>query len=158
MLEASTTYDERLQKNWAWCKTYFERKKVEFKITDWTIALDHAKKRLGQTDYNKKRITISRHFLRGPTCGEKQIRNTVLHEMAHILVGPLNPGHGEVWKKVALKIGCDGTTCSVMDLPDAKYVMTCPKKCFSVTYFRKPKIENKICLKCKNPPILKQLH
>ena len=151
-----STYEERLQKNWKWCKNYFDRKSKEFKITGWKIGLDHAMKRLGQTDYNKKLITVSRHFLRGPNCNEKRIRNTVLHEIAHVLVGP-NHSHDKVWKNMALKIGCDGRVSSTMDLPDAKWLMYCPKNCFKQGYFRKPKIENKVCLKCKSRPLLKQL-
>tara|TARA_R110002153_G_scaffold255832_1_gene414591 strand:- start:689 stop:1162 length:474 start_codon:yes stop_codon:yes gene_type:complete len=156
MLMKSTTYDERLKANWTWSHKYFMRKTKEFKIVGWTLALDHAKKRLGQTDYNKKIVSLSKHFLRGPSCDEKNMRNTILHELAHVLVGSQN-GHNPTWKNMALKIGCDAKVTACMDLPDAKYVMTCPKKCFEQTYFRRPKIENKLCLKCKSPPILKQL-
>jgi predicted SprT family Zn-dependent metalloprotease len=151
-----STYEERLAKNWKWCQAYFKRKTEQFKIVGWTMALDHAKKRLGQTDYNKKRITLSKHFLRGPSCTQIKMRNTILHELAHVLVGSSN-GHNKKWKDMALKIGCDGKVCSSMDLPDAKWMMVCPGKCFQQGYFRKPKIENKICAKCKGKPILKQL-
>jgi len=152
----SITYEERLKKNWKWCKNYFDRKSKELNLIGWNIAIDHAKKRLGLTDYTKKLITVSKHFLRGPTCDEKKIRNTVLHEIAHALAGH-KAAHGEKWKKIALKIGCNGKICDTMDLPDAKWLMVCPKNCFKYSYFRKPKIDNKICLKCKSKPILKQL-
>jgi len=151
-----STYEERLQKNWKFCKSYFDKKSKEFKLTGWTIALDHAMKRLGQTNYNKKIITISKHLLRGPSCTEKKIKNTVLHEIAHALVGAGN-GHNKKWKGMALKIGCNAKVCDTMDLPDAKWLMYCPKNCFKQGYFRKPKIDNKVCLKCKSSPLLKQL-
>jgi len=76
---ASTTFEERLKKNWKWCKAYFDRKVKEFKIVGWSIAMDNKKTTLGTTDYNKKRVTISKHFLRCVSCDEKKIRNTVLH-------------------------------------------------------------------------------
>lgn len=152
----STTFDERLNKNWKWCKTYFERKSKELKIKGWSIAMDDKKTSLGQTDYNKKRITISRHFLRGVSCDEKKMRNTVLHEIAHVIAGP-NENHGKKWKSIALKIGCDGKVCGYMDLPDAKYIVTCKNKCFVNSYYRKPKVENKICPKCKTTALLKIL-
>ena len=151
-----STYEERLSKNWKWCKNYFDRKSKEFKLIGWNIAIDHAMKRLGCCNYNKKLITVSKHFLRGPTCTEGKIRNTVLHEIAHVLAGS-SQGHNNKWKNIALKIGCDAKVCASMDLPDAKWLMICPKNCFKVGYFRKPKIENKLCAKCKSKPTLKQL-
>ena len=151
-----STYEERLKNNWKWCKNYFDRKAKEFKLIGWQIGIDHAMKRLGQTDYNKKLITISKHFLRGPNCSESKIRNTVLHEIAHCLVGPKH-NHDKVWKNMALKIGCNGKVTESMDIPDAKWLMYCPKKCFKQTYLRKPKTEGKVCLKCNSCPILKNL-
>ena len=156
MLLKSTTFDERLEKNWIWCQKYFERKKTEFHLKDWKIKLDNAKKRLGCCDYNTKTISISSHFLRGPTCEERKMRNTVLHELAHAIVGPKH-NHDNVWKTMAVKIGCDGKTTSCMDLPDAKYTLECPNKCFVQPYYRKPKIDGKVCLKCKAAPVLKIL-
>ena len=152
---ASTTFEERLNKNWKWCKLYFDRKVKEFKIVGWSIAMDNKKTTLGTTDYNKKRVTISKHFLRGVSCDQKKMRNTVLHELAHVLT----PGHqhDKKWKSVALKIGCDGKVCGTMDLPDAKYIVTCKNKCFVNSYFRKPKVENKMCPKCRSDAILKIL-
>ena len=150
------TYQERLEKNWKWCKSYFDRKSKELKLSDWKIAIDHAKRRLGCCDYNKKLITVSKHFLRGPSCNQAKIRNTVLHELAHALAGSRH-NHDQKWKSVAIKIGCNAKVCDSMDLPDAKWMMLCPKKCFKATYFRKPKIENKVCMKCRAVPVLKQL-
>jgi hypothetical protein len=151
----STTFEQRLNNNWKWCKEYFDRKVKEFNIKGWNICMDNKKKSLGTTDYSKQTISISKHFLRGVTCNEKKMRNTVLHEIAHILT----PGHqhDKKWKSVALKIGCDGKVCGEMDLPDAKYIVTCKNKCFVNSYFRKPKVENKICPKCKTDAILKIL-
>jgi hypothetical protein len=156
MLLKSTSYDERLEKNWNWCKKYFDRKSKEFHLKGWTIGMDHAKLRLGRCDQGKKKITISKHLLRGPTCDEQKMRNTILHEMAHAIVGASH-GHNEVWKTMARKIGCDGKVCGSLDLPDAKYVMECPKKCFVQPYYRLPKIDGKVCLKCKSTPIIKIL-
>jgi predicted SprT family Zn-dependent metalloprotease len=39
------------------------------------------------------------------------IRNTILHEIAHALVGPKH-GHDRTWKRKALDIGCDGRRCA----------------------------------------------
>ena len=152
----STTYDQRLEKNWKWCNEYFYRKTKQFGLEPWVLGMDNAQKRLGVCDYNRKKISVSSHLLRGPTCDEKKMRNTILHELAHALVGP-NHSHDAVWKKMALKIGCDGSVCSPMDPPDAKYILECKNKCFAHPYYRRPKITNKVCMKCGSPPILKLL-
>jgi len=146
LVEKSTTYDERLEKNWEWSKKYFERKAKEFHLEGWTFSMDRAKTRLGSCNETKKKITISYHLLRGPTCDEKKMRNTILHEIAHAIVG-VSHKHDEVWKTLARKIGCDGSRCGSLDLPEAKYIMECPKKCFAQPYHRLPKIQGKVCLK-----------
>ena len=156
MLLKSTTYDQRLEKNWKWANEYFYRKTKDFGLESWVLGMDNKKTCLGMCLFGQRKISLSSHFLRGPTCDEKQIRNTILHEMAHALVGPEH-NHDAVWKKMALKIGCDGKVKSPMDRPDATYVLECKNKCFSQTYYRRPKLTNKVCAKCGSAPILKLL-
>jgi len=147
---------EKLKENWEWCQKYFERKSKEFKLNGWVIKKDNAKTRLGQTNYTKKHISISSYFLRGKSCDHSKIRNTVLHEIAHVLVGPKHH-HNEIWKAKAISIGCDGEIYAPMDVPSGNYLLYCPNKCFKKEYFRKPKIEGKKCLKCKSNPKIKSL-
>lgn len=151
-----STYEDRLEKHWKLCKEYFYRKKEQYRLHGWRISLNSAKTSLGTCYYGEKKICVSKHFLRGPTCNEKKIKDTVLHEIAHALAGP-DAGHGKKWKEVAKSIGCSAKTCASMDLPDAKYVLFCKNKCFQTTYYRKPKLDRKICAKCFATPILKNL-
>lgn len=69
---------------------------------DYHLELDRSKSRLGLCNHTKKKITISKNFV------EQQdwdvIKNTVLHEIAHALVGP-NHGHNHVWRQQAMAIG-----------------------------------------------------
>jgi len=148
-----TTYSERFDKNWKWVNEYFHRKTKEFKIVGWKLKVDSAKDRLAQTDYNERKITISKHFLRGPTCSEKQLRNTILHELAHVLTP--GEGHNSKWKKKALSIGCDGKIYNYMDRPYAKWLIYCPKKCFKITEYNKT--NNMLCGKCYSKIICKEL-
>src|SRR4029078_1620561 len=86
-----SSFEERLKRNWSWAKQYFDRKTKEFHIHKWKISLINSKESqsfLGLCDYNTKTVFLSYTFLRGPSCGEKQIRNTILHELAHAMVGP----------------------------------------------------------------------
>lgn len=71
----------------------------------WTFAFDNAKRRLGVCKYGTKQITISR-FMVG-AADEETVRQTMLHEIAHALVGK-GAGHGPVWKAKAASIGYTG--------------------------------------------------
>ena len=66
--------------------------------------LGYCKLRRTGTVYEVKSIAISRHLIE--LNGEQEVRNTILHELAH----SLTPGHGHdwVWKMKAKEIGCDG--------------------------------------------------
>lgn len=63
----------------------------------------------GQTDYNNHRLRLSRYKVERRT--EDQIRNTILHEIAHILVGP-NHNHDKTWMDQARALGCTFDTDS----------------------------------------------
>lgn len=83
---------------------------VQFKVlglAGWSFGLDRAKARAGLCNYAKKRITISRHYLE--MAAETDILDILWHELAHALT----PGHGhnDLWKNVALSLGCSGRRC-----------------------------------------------
>ena len=74
----------------------------EHGLTGWTFAFVEAKRRLGNCHFQHRVIRISRtHSLEGS--GE-QIRDTVLHEIAHAIAG-YEAGHGPLWKVTARRIG-----------------------------------------------------
>ncbi len=74
----------------------------EHGLADWTLAFVEAKRRLGDCHFGDRVIRISRaHALQG---SEEQIRDTVLHEIAHAIAGP-EAGHGPLWKATARRIG-----------------------------------------------------
>ena len=74
----------------------------EHGLTGWTLAFVEAKRRLGDCHFQHRVIRISRtHALEG---SEEQIRDTVLHEIAHAIAGR-ETGHGPLWKVTARRIG-----------------------------------------------------
>ena len=74
----------------------------EHGLTGWTLAFVEAKRRLGDCHFRHRVIRISRtHALEG---SEEQIRDTVLHEIAHAITGR-EAGHGPLWKLTARRIG-----------------------------------------------------
>lgn len=90
----------------------------------WIIEWDRAKRRKGQTDYVKRTISLSYEYVRlNP---ESVVRNTILHEIAHALVGSGN-GHNEVWRQKFISIGGNGQRCTTAPVQvEGKIVGTCP--------------------------------
>src|SRR5690242_11321616 len=64
----------------------------------WSFRFDSAKVRFGKCDYRGREITLSRHLVE--LNDEAEVRDTILHEIAHALVRP-NVGHGPAWQRVA---------------------------------------------------------
>jgi hypothetical protein len=71
----------------------------------WTFGFDNARKRLGVCVYAPKRISISRFM--APAATWDEVQQTMLHEIAHALVGH-DAAHGPIWKAKAASIGYTG--------------------------------------------------
>lgn len=91
-------------------------------LDDWAFAYDRAKSRAGSCMPSTKTITLSRNLEGQPL---PQVRNIVLHEIAHALVGAEH-GHDNVWKAKAIEIGCDGMRCHQMHMVEHTWTLTCP--------------------------------
>jgi predicted SprT family Zn-dependent metalloprotease len=116
-------------------------------LLDWSFTLDHAKARAGLSNFTKKQISVSREYAQKVT--EKELVDTILHEIAHALTGH-HHGHDSVWKKTAISIGCSGKRCHETPFSVGQIERFCPKGCFSFTQHRKPS-KIKLCRKCKSP-------
>lgn len=71
----------------------------------WTFAFDTAKRRAGACDFARKRITVSRYL--AAVWDEEDLRQTLLHEIAHALAGH-TAAHGPRWRTVAQGLGYTG--------------------------------------------------
>lgn len=85
----------------------------------WTFNFDRATSRLGQTNFTRQKITISKHFTAAAT--EEQFEQTLLHEIAHALLPPFAK-HGPVWKQTARSIGYKGGRTSANPYHEARMV------------------------------------
>ncbi len=91
----------------------------------WTFEFNIAKRRFGVCKYGPKVIGLSRPLVE--LNHEERVKNTILHEIAHALVGHKN-GHNEIWRAKAIEIGCDGERCysaELVERPVGNYVATC---------------------------------
>jgi len=78
-------------------------------VQGWTAKLDKGVRRRGVCNYNNKSIGLSRQFV--SLNDWETVRNTILHEIAHALVGPTHK-HNSVWRNKCIEIGGTGETYS----------------------------------------------
>ncbi len=80
----------------------------EHGLADWTLAFVESRRRLGDCNFRERVIRITRaHALDDD---DAQIRDTVLHEIAHAIAGP-EAGHGPLWKVAARRLGATPRAC-----------------------------------------------
>lgn len=96
----------------------------EHGLAEWTLVFDRAKQRAGVCRHARREIGLSAPLTR--LHPEDGVRDTILHEIAHALVGARH-GHDAVWRATALRIGCTGERCTDPELPrvDGDWVGTC---------------------------------
>ncbi|WP_026460665.1 SprT-like domain-containing protein [Schaalia suimastitidis] len=94
-------------------------------LSEWTFAFDRGRRRAGACHHAKRTITLSAALTR--LYDEATVRDVVLHEIAHALVGARH-GHDRVWREAACRIGARPQARLSNDLPSvqAPWVGTCP--------------------------------
>jgi hypothetical protein len=102
---------------------------IKHNLFDWDFGFNSSKRAFGQCSYGRKTIFLSTPLTLA--CPEHAVKDTMLHEIAHALVGPRH-GHDYIWERKAIEIGCNGQRCNHYDDMDEshiryKYVAHCPK-------------------------------
>lgn len=93
----------------------------------WSFGFDNAKQRCGLCQHHRRRITLSRHYVR--LNDEAEVRDTILHEIAHALTGP-GAGHGVQWQAQAIRIGARPNRCAVgVAMPEGDVEGVCSPGC-----------------------------
>lgn len=115
-------------------------------LNDFTFEFDSAKNRFGRCKYTLRTITISKHLTMFNS--EEEFKDTVLHEIAHGLVGVGN-GHNEIWKDKCVEIGCRPERFYSEENINMgyKYLYECPLCDVSIEKHRKMK-RRRACGKC----------
>lgn len=98
---------------------------LEHGLTGWRVELDGAKTRAGVCRYADQVIGLSAPLTL--LHDAEEVRDTLLHEIAHALVGPEH-AHDRVWRVTALRIGCSGRRCVDSEAPrvGGAWVGVCP--------------------------------
>lgn len=116
----------------------------------WRFKFDNSVKRFGLCSYANRAISLSRHLCLAND--ESSVENTILHEIAHALVGPSH-GHDSTWKFWAKSIGCDGSRLygSEVARPQRAWKGTCPENPEHTTQsHRRGRLACKRCCKAYN--------
>lgn len=117
-------------------------------LTGWRFEFDRAVRRMGCCKYKHRVISLSAPLsMRAPM---DEIRDTILHEIAHALVGP-GAGHGLVWYSKARSIGCNGKRCSDVEIEEipGKWQAVCPGCGRTFHKHRRPNLNRlRICRAC----------
>lgn len=113
---------------------------------EWTFGFDLATSRAGVCRYAERRIDLSVSYCLAATRAE--IEDTVLHEIAHAIVGPKH-NHDAVWKAKAREIGCAGERCHRVQHSTPKWIgeCGCGQRWLRQTLQRRM-MRNRACAKC----------
>ena len=127
---------------------------AEHGLDDWRVELDRAKRRAGICRYADRTIGLSAPLTQ--LHSEHEVRDTVLHEVAHALAGP-RAGHGPRWKAVARRIGCSAERCMSPSSPRVvgAWVGVCPQGHTADRHRRPERVL--LCRPCAARPTLERV-
>jgi predicted SprT family Zn-dependent metalloprotease len=97
-------------------------------LKKWHFKFDHSTRRAGCCNYHDRRISIS--FALACRASDEDIRDTLLHEIAHALVGKKH-NHDAVWKAKARQIGCTGERTHKLQFSPPRYSVRCENNCWT---------------------------
>ncbi len=96
----------------------------EHGLTGWSFQFDDAATRAGCCRYDVKVISMARQYCL--EAGEQEWTDTILHEIAHALVGP-DHHHDDIWKHTARMIGCTAERCHDRTFAPSRYIVFCSR-------------------------------
>lgn len=120
---------------------------LKYNLAEWHFKLDNSKRRFGLCHYGRKFISVS--AILSSLNSEAEVRDTILHEIAHALAGH-EAGHGARWKYIARAIGCNAKRCyshMTVATPERKITIECPE-CESKGKRHRRLSSDRYCVKC----------
>ena len=109
----------------------------------WGFAYNRRKRAMGFCCYSRRSIELSIHFV--VRNDMDAIVDTILHEIAHALVGP-DHGHDKVWKAKCREIGATPQRCGQADMPLGQWHATCTACGREYNRHRRPKLLARLVL------------
>lgn len=116
---------------------------VQHGLKGWSFQFDDAARRAGACSHSTRVISLAREYC--IEVSEPEWTDTILHEIAHALVGP-DHHHDAVWKSTARAIGCTGDRCHSVSFARPRYILSCPRCRWAATRFRRKR--GLVCREC----------
>jgi predicted SprT family Zn-dependent metalloprotease len=91
-------------------------------LHDWSFGLNRRKRSLGMCFYGRRVIELSIYLVENNDASE--VRDTLLHEIAHALVGPEH-AHDAVWQQKCCEIGARPERCGQAWMPPGRWQAVC---------------------------------
>lgn len=119
---------------------------ASFGLREWSFAYNRRKAAMGMCFYDRRTIELSHHFVERNSHAE--IVDTLLHEIAHALVGP-GHGHDAVWKRKCVEIGARPVRCGHAAMPDGRWQARCGACGYCFHRHRRPhRMRGWFCRQC----------
>ena len=112
-------------------------------LDGWQFRWDMAQRRGGACNFRQRAIQLSLGY--AMSASDTEVEDTILHEIAHALVGP-GHGHDAAWRAVAASIGCSGRVTHDLDFSKARWEGRCPNGCARAQRIRRKR--NMVCRQC----------
>jgi predicted SprT family Zn-dependent metalloprotease len=115
-------------------------------LHDWHFAFNRRKRCMGLCRHATRSIELSIYLV--DWNGPEEVRDTILHEIAHALVGP-GHGHDAVWKRKCVEVGARPQRCGQAGMPAGKWQARCGECGQQFHRHRRPKrLEGWFCRSC----------
>jgi hypothetical protein len=111
----------------------------------WAFAFNDRRMHAGFCDEEVKTIYLSSYFVESNPFSD--VRDTLLHEIAHALVG-CRHGHGPAWKAKCLELGCTPSRLCQAAMPPGRWRAACPGCAATFSRHRRPKVLTGYCSDC----------
>ncbi len=123
---------------------------AQYGLNDWIFGFNRRKRDMGICYAPHRgrpgRIQLSIYYVHKNS--EADIRDTILHEIAHALVGQPH-GHDDVWKAKCIEIGANPTRCGKAEMPVGNWRAICPGCQVKFHRHRRPKrLTGSYCRNC----------
>jgi predicted SprT family Zn-dependent metalloprotease len=93
-------------------------------LTGWSFRFNRSRVNMGLCRYGQRTVELSAFFVERNS--DEDIRDTLLHEIAHALVGRA-AGHGPLWKAMCLRVGARPERLSFeAKMPEGRWQAVCP--------------------------------
>lgn len=115
-------------------------------LRGWSFGFNRRKEATGLCDFHRRAIELSIYFVeRNP---HEEIRDTILHEIAHALVGP-GHGHDNVWKRKCVAIGARPERTGEAEMPPGRWQARCGRCGKEFNRHRRPqRLRGWFCRSC----------